>query len=193
MRFIKVYFLINLFLTFYSGRACQCPFTVLSLAECNKYEIIFKGRIDSIKNCADNYGEVIFQIDELYKGNTTKHFKILFDCKEECAVKFAVGEEWIIYSNYKQITNGKMDWCSRSRKYIKVENQDFYTVNNGNDYLTEVRFLREKLGLHRVKVDVQNAAANRNIRPTNTQSIITLICSILAVFLFYWMVNKFLK
>ena len=188
-----IYVFAYFILFYYSLNACQCPLTGLSLAECNKYEIIFKGRIDSVRNCNNNFGEAIFVIDELYKGNATKHFTILFDCNEVCAQKFSVGEEWIIYSTYKQITNAKMDWCSRSRKYFKNEKLDFYSVTYGNDYLTEVKFLREKLGVHRTKSDEQNAAGNRNQRPTTTQSIIILICSILAVFLFYWLVNKFLK
>ncbi|MCE3260527.1 MAG: hypothetical protein K0S12_2168, partial [Bacteroidetes bacterium] len=48
--------------------ACQCPVTSLSLAECNKYEIIFQGRIDSVRTCNRNFGEAFFTVDELYKG-----------------------------------------------------------------------------------------------------------------------------
>ncbi len=187
------YLLLFFTLNYFRGNACQCPFTGLSMAECNKYEIIFKGRIDSVKPGDNNLGEAIFVIDELYKGNATKHFKILFDVTEVCAQQFNVGDEWIIYSTYKQITNAKMNWCSRSRKYFKIDKQDFYAETYGCDYATETKFLREQLGVHRTKAETQNAAGNRNQRPTTTQTIITLICSLLFVFLFYWIVNKFLK
>ncbi len=178
---------------YFFGTACQCPYTALSEKECNKYEIIFRGRIVAIKDCGETFGEATFEIDELYKGNATKQFKILFDCKEVCAMKFNVGEEWIIYSRYKQIGNAKMDWCSRSRKYFKIDKQDFYTESYGNNYNDEVLFLREKLGLHRTMLENKNAAEGRNQRPTTNQTIVILICSLLTVILFYWGFNIFYK
>lgn len=163
------------------------------MRECDKYEIIFKGRIDSVKPCENNSGEAFFRIDELYKGNVTQYFKVLFKCDEPCAVQFNPGEEWIIYTRYKQVNNAMMDWCSRSRKYFKVENQDFYKVNYGNDYDDEVEFLRKNLGLHRVASGSKNISEKRNIKPSTNQSIIILICSLAAIILFYWLFNKFFK
>jgi hypothetical protein len=188
-----VYFFLNFVLFYFAGRACQCPLTSLSLAECNKYEVIFKGRIDTVRNCDHNFGEAVFIIDELYKGNATKRFKVLFECGVECAMQFNPGEEWIIYSSYKQIGNVKMDWCSRSRKYFKIDKQDFYTETYGNDYSDEVKFLREKLGLHRLIAETRNAAENRNLKPSGNQTIIILLCSMAAIILFYWLFNKFFK
>lgn len=173
--------------------ACQCPLTTLSIEECNKYEIIFRGKVLEVKNCNNNFGEAVFQLDELYKGNATKQFTVLFECGVACAMNFLPGEEWIIYSNYKQIGNVKMDWCSRSRKFFKVSKQDFYTTTYGNDYDEEVAFLRKSLGLHRVMTVVKNGEENRNIRPDSNQMIITLVCSLLVLILFYWLFNKFFK
>ncbi len=187
------YCLLNLFVFYFSIKACQCPLTSLSLAECHKYEVIFKGKIVSVKNCNNNFGEAAFEVEELYKGNATKKFNVLFECGVECAMQFNVGEEWIIYSVYKQIGNVKMDWCSRSRKYFKIEKQDFYTDTYGNDYNDEVKFLREKLGLHRLTMETKNAAENRNLRPSANQTIIILLCSLSAIILFYWLFNKFFK
>src|SRR6202012_4784485 len=87
------------------SKACQCPLTTLSMEECNKYEIIFKGKILSVVNCDHKFGEAVFEIEELYKGNTPQTFKVLFECKVECAMAFTPGEEWIIYSRYKQVDN----------------------------------------------------------------------------------------
>lgn len=174
-------------------KACQCPLTTLSLAECNKYEIIFKGRIDSVRTCNNNFGEAFFVVSELYKGNITERFKVLFDCGVECALDFKPGEEWIIYTNYKQIGNAKMDWCSRSRKYFKVEKEDYYTTTYGNDYDDEVKFLRTNLGLHRTMAENKNAAENRNERPGTNQMILILVCSLVTVVLFYWLFNKYFK
>src|SRR5688572_27171634 len=102
--------LVFLLLSF-NSTACQCPLTKLGVEECNKYEIIFKGTILKVKDCGDKQGEAVFEVQELYKGNATKEFKVLFDCKDPCAQKFYASDEWIIYSRYKQIDNAMMDWC----------------------------------------------------------------------------------
>ena len=163
-KFLYAFLILNF--TFQSAQACQCPNSTLSLDECAKYEIIFKGKIISVKECDSNFGEAIFEVEELYKGNATKKFKVLFECGGSCDMKFLPGEEWVIYSRYKQLKNALMDWCSRSRKFYKNEKLDFYTVNYGNDYYTELKFLREKLGLHRVVVEKVQTSENRNIRPS---------------------------
>ncbi|MDX2174703.1 MAG: hypothetical protein SFY56_16485 [Bacteroidota bacterium] len=175
------------------SNACQCPLTSLSIEECNKYEIIFKGKIISVKNCEGKYGEAIFELEELYKGNATKQFKVLFECGIECAQQFNVGDEWVIYSRYKQIDNVLMDWCSRSRKFFKNEKEDFYSVTYGNDYFDEVKFLREKLGNHRLLADPVKTSEGRNIKPSNNQIIIILLASIVFLLIFYWLFNKWFK
>lgn len=173
--------------------ACQCPATSLSMEECSKYEIIFKGKVSKVINCGSKFGEAFFEVQELYKGNAAETFKVLFECNVECAQKFTVGDEWIIYSRYKQIDNAKMDWCSRSRKYFKIEQEDYYTVNYGNDYYDEVKFLQENLGLHRLLNENKNRTENRNIRPDSKQMIIILIASLAAIVLFYYLFNRFFR
>jgi hypothetical protein len=170
--------------------ACQCPTTALSLDECAKYEIIFKGKIISVSPCNNKFGEAVFEISELYKGAITKKFKILFECEAECAQPILVGEEWIIYSRFKQVNNGLLDWCSRSRKFFAIEKQDLYTVNFGNTYDEEAKFLGTKLGMHRPLTEVVQTTQNRNIRPSLTQTITILICSLLAMIGFYWFLRK---
>lgn len=174
--------------------ACQCPLTKLSIEECDKYGIIFRGRIINDTLLEFKKGEVTFEITELYKGVIQSQFKVLFDSGDECALKFNVGEEWIIYSNYKQANNAQMDWCSRSRKYFKNEKLDFYAVTYGNDYDTELKFLREKLGLHK---PLKSAEAKPdwagNQLPTQAEFIIYLLISIAGVVGFIYLVKRFLK
>lgn len=194
MKGLLTYFSILLFLLLsLSSIACQCPLTSLSKGECEKYEVIFKGKVVSVKACDNNFGEAVFEISELYKGLTTKEFKVLFECGVECSREFSVGQEWIIYGNYKQVNNVKMDWCSRSRKYFKIDKEDYYTSTYGNDYHDEEKFLRENLGLHRFLSDKKTSTEFRNKRPSKTETIIILICSLAAVILFYWLFNKFFK
>lgn len=179
--------------TWFYSQACECPLSSLSKAECNKYEIIFKGKVLSVKDCDNKFGEALFELDELYKGNATKQFKVLFECSKQCGTRFNVGEEWVIYSRYKQLENALMDWCSRSRKYFKIDKQDFYKDSYGNDYYDEVKFLRDSLGLHRLLSDNPTRTEGRNARPGTTQFAIILICSLAVLILFYYLFNRFFK
>jgi len=174
--------------------ACQCPLTTLSLEECNKYDVIYRGKIVSVQPCNNNASEAIFEILELYKGRVNVKFKVLFDCGVECAQEFNPGEEWIIYSNYKQVDNAKMDWCSRSRKLIKNEKEDFYAVTYGNSYEEELEFLRKNLGTYKtMREREENQAGKRNIIPSRTQLIITLFISLAVVIIFLQLFKKFFK
>lgn len=172
--------------------ACQCPLTSLGMEECRKYEIIFKGKVISVTPCGQRPGEAVFEIAELYKGNAAHTFKMLFNCEGECATGFRVGEEWVIYSRYKQIDNAMMDWCSRSRKQFDNEKEDFYTVNYGNDYYDEVAFLQKNLGLHRLLKD-KVITGERNMIPKQWQTGLLFLCSLAGLVLFYWLFNRFFK
>jgi len=192
----KNYFLpglIVLFFIFLSSVsfACQCPLSRLSLEECNKYEIIFRGRIKSSTGCQDKKGAAVFEILELYKGNSKAEFTVLYECGVECAQEFNAGEEWIIYTRYKQIDNAKMDWCSRSRKYFKNEKSDFYAMTYGNSYDAELTFLRTKLGQHNLLKESPYKTGERNQLPTRTETVIMLIVSLVAIILFYYLFNKY--
>ena len=175
------------------SKACQCPLTQLSLQECAKYEIIFRGKIVNVKDCNNKFGEALFEVQELYKGNAEEKFKVLFECNVECVQKFNVGEEWIIYSRYKQLDNALMDWCSRSRKLFKTDKEDFYTYTYGNDYEDEVAFLRKNLGLHRTLIEKKSQIDSRNIKPNINQSILIIVISIGTMVLFYYLFNKFFR
>jgi hypothetical protein len=172
--------------------ACQCPQTQLTLAETEKYEIIFRGTVAKAKTCDEGFGEAIFKIDELFKGAVADSFLVLFECGE-CATGFKAGEEWIIYTRFKQISNAKMDWCSRSRKFFTHDKEDFFKVNSGVDYFDELNFLRKNLGLHRVLVQKENAAGNRNLLPQKNEFIIILLCSLAGIVLFYFLFRKLFR
>jgi hypothetical protein len=173
--------------------ACQCPVTALNAAELAKYEIIFRGKIVAVKQCGDRPGEATFEVTELYKGNTTKNFTVIFDCGQECAQQLLEGEEWVIYARYKQINNAQMVWCSRSRKYFHNTREDFYQVNTGVDYDDEISYLRKELGLHRLLDPQVVTNADRNEKPNTKQSAVILISSLLVIVVFYWLFNRLFK
>jgi hypothetical protein len=172
--------------------ACQCPVTELSEKELMKYDLIFKGKIQSIKLNKER-SEAMFLVEELYKGNTAPSFRIIFNDLDNCKLELRAGDEWIIYTNYHQVDNAKLDFCSRSRKFFKVAKEDFFAVTTGISYEEEMRFLQTKLGLHKLLKDNPNKVENRNIIPSNNQFIIIIICSIAGVLMIYVIVNKLFK
>ena len=172
--------------------ACQCPLTKLDKNEIAKYEIVFKGSIKSIKlNKAKS--EAIFSISELYKGIIAQEFKILFNDEDQCKLDLRVGEQWIIYTNYYQVDNAKLDFCSRSRKYIKNVKEDFYAETTGISFDDERRYLQTNLGLHKVLKNDLNKVENRNVLPNTNQLIIYLVLSIIGVVFFYYILNQLFK
>lgn len=194
MRKLYFLFIFSFFLLSSSAiKACQCPPTSLSLGECAKYELIFRGRIISVTACENKRGSAIFQISELYKGASTASLQVVFDCNTECTQTFNVGEEWIIYTVYKQIDNAKMDWCSRSRKFIKNLKEDFYVLNLGNTYDDELSFLRKNLGNHSFIKEKLNQEENRNELPSRKQLIIYLAFGLAGIIIFYYLFKKFVK
>lgn len=176
----------------FTAKACQCPFTSLSAEECDKYELIFKGRISSVQlNGSKSFA--MFTVEELYKGNTASTFKVIFNDTDPCKIEMRPNDEWIIYCNYYQVESAKLDFCSRSRKFIKNIKEDFFYSTTNVTYDEEMRFLQNTLGLHKLRKEEVNQAGNRNQIPNRRQFAITLVCSLLAIILFYWLFNKFFK
>lgn len=172
--------------------ACQCPVAELSDKELNKYDLIFKGKIQSIKLNGE-LSEALFLVEELYKGNAASSFKVFFNDLDDCKLELRSGDEWIIYTSYRQVDNAKLDFCSRSRKFFKVAKEDFFAVTTGISYEEELHFLQTKLGLHKLLKDNPNKVENRNIIPSSNQFIIIIVCSIAGVLLIYVIVNKLFK
>lgn len=172
--------------------ACQCPLTALNNDEIKKYDIIFKGTVNKI-TLNDKRSEALFNVITLFKGDVTQQFKILFDNTDNCKIDLREGDEWIIYTNYIQIDKAKLDFCSRSRYYIKNIKEDFFTEVTGVSYDEELRFLQTTLGEHKLLKENPNKSQNRNQIPNKNQFIIIIIISCVAMVLFYWGFNKLFK
>ncbi len=188
----KLFILVIICLSYNLASACQCPLTTLNDKELAKYEIIFKGSIQSIR-VNNSTTEAVFHVSELYKGLIADDFKIIFNNDDECKVDIRIGDEWIIYSNYFQVDKAKLDYCSRSRRYIKNINEDFYAETTGISYDQEIRFLQNTLGLHKPLKNNPNKVENRNIIPNTNQLIVYLLISIVGIIFFYLVVNKLFK
>jgi hypothetical protein len=186
-------YIIFLFLIFYNAvLACQCPVTVLNEQELKKYDIIFKGSIKTI-NLKGEKSEAIFLVSELYKGMLPAEFKIFFNDADACKIDMRVGDEWIIYTNYYQMENAKLDFCSRSRKYIKNSKEDFFVELTGVSYDDELSYLQKNLGIHKLMKENPNKVEQRNILPNQKQFVLLLVCSLIFMVLFLWLFNRYFK
>lgn len=188
-------YLIFIFIFFYlynAVLACQCPVTVLNEQELKKYDIIFKGSIKTIKLKGEK-SEAIFLVSELYKGMLPAEFKIIFNDADACKIEMRVGDEWIIYTNYYQMENAKIDFCSRSRKYIKNSKEDFFVELTGISYEDELSYLQKNLGIHKLMKENPNRVEQRNILPNQKQFVLLLVCSLIFMVLFLWLFNRFFK
>lgn len=190
--FLRTLFLFVLLMPL-SGGACQCPVSSLSKDECGKYEVILKGKVIEVKPCADKPGEAWFEVQELYKGMAEKRFKLLYSCEDPCFYQFRPGEEWILYSRYRQVNTASMDYCSRSRRFFSNDKEDYYISTHGCTYEEELTFLRRELGLHRLTETKENVVYGRNQLPSNTQSLIIMLGSIVALVLFYQLFRRFAR
>lgn len=193
MRVLAAYVLI-LFLVLQGppAKACQCPVVPLDRALTTTYQLIFYGKVVGVNACGDRPGEAIFEIRELYQGNSTPTFTIVYDCKDPCYLPFQKGDEWLIYTNYRQMGNGRMDWCSRSRKMMSVPKEDFYTVNYGTTFDDDIRFLRDSLGIHRTASAELIDAGPRNEHPDLKASALMLLLSLAGMVGFYSMIRYLL-
>jgi len=180
-------------LTTQVGWACQCPVLPLNRALTANYQLIFYGKVVEVHACADKPGEAVFAIKELYQGNAASTFTMVYDCKEECYIPLNTGEEWIIYANYRQMGNARMEWCSRSRKMMSVPKEDFYTVNYGTTFDDDVRFLRDTLGIHRTMSDNLANTGGRNQHPDLNSTILTLLVSLAGMVGFYFLIRRFFR
>lgn len=172
--------------------ACQCPLSKLDEVELNRYELIFRGKLQTIK-LNERKSEAVFEISDLFKGNATKQFIVMFDDTDPCKLDLRVGDEWLIYSNYVQIDRVKLDYCSRSRRFFKNIKEDYFSEITGLSYDEEYKYLTEKLGFHKLLKQNENQVKNRNIIPNQMQFMITIIVSLVVMVLFYWLFNKFFK
>jgi hypothetical protein len=173
--------------------ACECPLSSLSMNECERYEVILRGKVVQVKTCDDRPGEAVFEVLELYKGNASHNFKVLFNCNDACFYLFKPGEEWILYSRYKQVNTAYMDWCSRSRRYFSNAKEDFYTSTYGNDYEEELAFLRKNLGLHRLVKEDLSQNYSRNVIPDKAETVWILLASAIGIILFYVLFKRWVK
>jgi hypothetical protein len=199
---MRIYFLIVFFLLLvFKSEGCNCvafpPLTKALFESGNKKLIVFKGRVLSVGACKE-LGSVVFQVEELYSGKSTKQLNAVYDCSgstgEGCMMTFNAGEEWIIYGEYLQLEKIKVEFCSRSRKILAADYADVDQIAYGIGAKDEIDWLRTNIGIKELTPDdPARALAHKNEKPDPMQKIWLLIVSIVALVIFMLLIKRFLK
>lgn len=174
---------------------CNCKEETLDEAYIQKHQLIFRGKTLAVSK-GEDYSKVIFSIEKLFKGIAPKKMDIYFYAKNECSLKFNTGEEWLIYSNYKQATKPFVEYCSRSRKNVINTNKNIDRMYIKADYGfdEENEWLEKKLGLKNFVTPVsENDSLHSNIIPSFWQRIVLILVSVFAFAAIYFGVTKWLK
>ena len=176
--------------------ACDCNSQEMEFSEnyVNNQQLIFLGKTVSINKGTD-YNKATFLIQQLFKGTASKKFDVYFDNKDSCALKFNVGEDWLIYANYKQ---GKAlaAYCSRCRKNIINTNRnvDLMYVKTDLSFDEEIEKLNAVLGTQKFSQGITDSeTAHNNIIPNGWQRIVLIIISALGLVIAYVFLNKLFK
>ena len=182
--------------TAFAQNNCNCneKDIVFSQTYINSYPLIFRGKTLSISKGTD-YDKVTFMVNSLFKGVAARQTDLYFESKTECSLKFNVGEDWLIYANYKQAKPFVL-YCSRSRKNIINTNKNIdlmyiksdITVDDETDKLIELCGLKTY-----TETMPESVNAHNNIIPTGWQRILLIIFSVIGFALIYFLLNKVLK
>lgn len=177
--------------------ACDCPPPEpVSKELCNKYDVIFYGRIDSVASCAaDGIGTVYFTVISLYKGSVEQHASLGYDCKTSCLMSFAPGEEWIIYGIYQGFNQVTVSLCSPSRKRVAEGTVDYYEAGSHRTFGQESTFLMATLGIqpyaqHNRLNDQQKEMAPHNEQPSAMGKLWLLLISLGTMIIVYIVSKK---
>ncbi len=189
-------FLLTLFLSPLLTFSCECPqMEDLNKEALSKYHIIFTGTIDSITKQNEGKCAAWFSIKELYKGESSKQVKIIFDCTTECQMDFNLNSEWLIYANYIKYGEASVDVCSRSRIKIAKDVDDLYAAINGT-FSNEITFLKNNFGTQTIteqKEKTEFIPDRVNIQPEPMSKLYLVIISLVCFVLIYIIFKKWIK
>jgi hypothetical protein len=180
--------------------ACECPpAEPLSKSLADKYDVIFYGRVDSIKSCsADGIGTAYFTIVNLYKGAAEQHVALDYDCTSECLMSFSKDEEWIIYSVYQRFDLLTVSLCSPSRKKVIIGETDHFEAISGKSFDDENNFLKQSFGTHSFSShnelnDRQKEMQPHNEQPSEPGKLWLLLISVLVLAAIFIVIKKFFR
>jgi hypothetical protein len=187
------------FLLFFSKIcfSCQCPqLQPISKDLCTTYNVIFFGKVDSVKNCGtDGISTAYFTLNELYKGAVEQHVKIDFDCASDCMMNFSKGDQWLIYSSFQRFDLMTVNICEHSRKFFSDASQDIYQIASHRTFVQEKQFLNATFGIQPyVKNNELNKLENdlrpHNDQPSSLNKLLLLLVSFIAMGIVYYITRN---
>ena len=173
--------------------ACKCAsLAPISEEACNKYNVIFTGRVDSVSACNDKGLSIAhFTVDEVYKGSLVRQVKVEFDCSSSCLMSFSSGEVWLMYTNYEKFDLLTASLCSHTRKYFTEDTQDIYALSTQQTFEQEKQLLKKILGVQPFKETFQPSdVTGRNEQPSGTGKLVLLTISFAAMAVVYFIFRR---
>ncbi len=145
----KLFFIFFLSINIYNSYSCSCKHNEITQEIYNDYSLIFTGEIVEVEDC-DNLGyqKFTFEIEEIFKGQTTKFISGYNNCGGVCNFLYKKGQKWLVYSNpnkYGLINDSYL--CNQSITIYNSENRwlsgDQYTKYREN-LKFEIDFLKTR-------------------------------------------------
>lgn len=145
-RLLIIFFtLLNIYSTF----GCSCIHKKITQKEYDKYSLIFIGEIVEVEDCDNKgYQEFTFEIEKIYKGQTTKFISGFNNCGGVCNYSYKLGQKWLVYSNPEYGLVNDQYACNPSIVIALEENEVLigkdYNISK-QDWNFEIDFLQSRI------------------------------------------------
>ncbi|GIV29008.1 MAG: hypothetical protein KatS3mg028_0074 [Bacteroidia bacterium] len=189
----KLFIFVNVLIFQYVVEACQCPVIEWTKETADKNEVILIGVIKNVFVHQNDYTVAEMEVLDLFKGNPSKTYKVLFPENDECAVPVNVGEEWIIYGEQKQINSCKIEWCGLSRKKFQNDMEDFFIATHIITYDEELNKLLSVFPRIKLPENDLQLSSHKNIIPGKYEMYIYLLLSLIGFLIVLQFTKKYLK
>lgn len=145
----KLFFIFLLLISIYKSYSCSCNHKKVTQEIYDNYSLIFMGEIIEVEDC-DNLGfqKFTFEIEQIFKGQTTKFVSGYNNCGGVCNFLYLKGQKWLVYSNpneYGLINDS--DACNQSIIIHQSENK-WLSENDYNNFKEslkiEIDFLKSR-------------------------------------------------
>lgn len=194
MKHLYIIFYSFAFFITHSLFSCQCPIIEWTVNEVNKNDVIFRGKIKNVILHQNNYTVAEMEVINLFKGNALKLYKVLFPENDGCSIPVNVGEEWLIYSQQKQINSCIINWCGLSRKKFQNDAEDFFIATHIITYDEEINKLKENF--QEIQFDSNrnnNMEFHKNIIPEKIELYLYMALSLIGFLILLYIVKNYLK
>lgn len=150
----KSFFIFFLSLSIYKSYSCSCTHYKITQEIYDNYSLIFTGEIVEVEDC-DNFGyqKFTFQIEQVFKGQTTKFISGLNNCGGVCNFLYKKGQKWLVYSNPNPNGYGLINDSNACNQSIPIHNNEneWLSVNEYNSYKKNLQFEIDFLKNRKIK------------------------------------------